>query len=82
MSSNGYCLTLLLLSGKMKVYSRKIPSTDVTETEKESLLQSDEYQEKVEETQFLYLTCDLPAMPLYPDELKENIIPQVSWPTS
>jgi len=39
---------------------------------------SPEYQEKVENTQFLYLTCDLPPMPLYPDELKENIIPQVS----
>lgn len=61
----------------MTVYSRKIPSSDVTEEEKEALLQTDEYQETVENTQFLYLTCDLPSMPLYPDELKENIIPQV-----
>ena len=33
--------------------------------------------EKVEHIPFLYLTCDLPAPPLYPDELQENIIPQV-----
>ena len=26
---------------------------------------------------WLYLTCDLPAAPLYPDEMRENIIPQV-----
>jgi len=25
----------------------------------------------------MYLTCDLPAPPLYPDEMRENIIPQV-----
>lgn len=31
----------------------------------------------MEETRFLYLTCDLPAPPLYPDDLRENIIPQV-----
>lgn len=33
--------------------------------------------ETAEDTQFLYLTCDLPAPPLYPDDLRENIIPQV-----
>ena len=33
--------------------------------------------EKVEQLPFLYLTCDLPAPPLFPDELQENIIPQV-----
>ena len=31
----------------------------------------------MEETTFMYLTCDLPAPPLYPDEMRENIIPQV-----
>ena len=33
--------------------------------------------EHVDETTFMYLTCDLPAPPLYPDEMRENIIPQV-----
>ena len=31
----------------------------------------------MEETPFMYLTCDLPPAPLYPDEMQENIIPQV-----
>ena len=31
----------------------------------------------MDEIPWLYLTCDLPAQPLYPDELQENIIPQV-----
>ena len=26
---------------------------------------------------FFFLTCDLPAPPLYPDELRDDIIPQV-----
>ncbi|XP_067939184.1 ubiquitin carboxyl-terminal hydrolase 39-like [Watersipora subatra] len=63
--------------GKMKVYSRKIPTSETSEAEKAVMFNSGAYEEKVEDTQFLYLTCDLPAMPLYPDELKENIIPQV-----
>lgn len=33
--------------------------------------------ERLDETTFMYLTCDLPAPPLYPDEMRENIIPQV-----
>ena len=37
----------------------------------------DEYQEKVAESPFLYLTCDLPPPPLFKDEFRENIIPQV-----
>jgi len=63
----------------MTVYSRMIPTSEVTESERLALEQSGAYEEKVEENQFLYLTCDLPPMPLYPDELKENIIPQVSF---
>jgi len=35
----------------------------------------------MEEMPWLYLTCDLPAPPLYPDELRENIIPQVPFAT-
>ncbi|CAD5118010.1 DgyrCDS6750 [Dimorphilus gyrociliatus] len=63
--------------GKMRVYSRKLPAVDLKESEKERLLQCEEYQVMCEESQFLYLTCDLPPPPLYPDEQRENIIPQV-----
>lgn len=35
--------------------------------------------EHAEEIPWLYLTCDLPPPPLYPDELQENIIPQVPF---
>ncbi len=63
--------------GQMKIYSRKIPSTDLDETQKSLLLATEDYQERSEETNFLYLTCDLPAPPLFIDEFRENIIPQV-----
>lgn len=63
--------------GHMKIYTRKIPSTDLDETQKSLLLATEEYQEKSETTNFLYLTCDLPAPPLFIDEFRENIIPQV-----
>lgn len=65
--------------GQMNVYTRKIPSTDLDDTQKSLLLATEEYQEKVEATSFLYLTCDLPAPPLFIDEFRENIIPQVSY---
>lgn len=64
--------------GHMNVYTRKIPSTDLDETQKSLLLATEEYQEQLEPTNFLYLTCDLPAPPLFIDEFRENIIPQVS----
>jgi U4/U6.U5 tri-snRNP-associated protein 2 len=35
----------------------------------------------MEEIPWLYLTCDLPPPPLYPDELQENIIPQIPFAT-
>jgi len=63
--------------GRMRVYSRKVPPLDMREDEKNQLLTTDEYRETMEETTFMYLTCDLPAPPLYPDEMRENIIPQV-----
>lgn len=64
----------------MKIYTRKIPSTDLNEKEKKSLLATAEYQEVITESPFLYLTCDLPPPPLFIDEFRENIIPQVgSW---
>lgn len=62
----------------MKIYTRKIPSTDLNEKEKKTLLATAEYQEVITESPFLYLTCDLPPPPLFIDEFRENIIPQVS----
>ncbi|XP_012937807.1 U4/U6.U5 tri-snRNP-associated protein 2 isoform X2 [Aplysia californica] len=65
--------------GKMRVYSRKIPSVDLSEAEQAKLIETEDYQEKVFDMPWLYLTCDLPAPPLYPDESRENIIPQVPF---
>lgn len=62
----------------MKIYTRKIPSTDLNDKEKKTLLATAEYQEVITESPFLYLTCDLPPPPLFIDEFRENIIPQVS----
>lgn len=45
--------------------------------EKEQLLQNSEYQEKMVESTFMYLTLDLPTAPLYKDEKEQLIIPQV-----
>lgn len=63
--------------GSMRIYTRKIPPIELEEEQKEALLLMDEYQEKVAESPFLYLTCDLPPPPLFKDEFRENIIPQV-----
>ena len=65
--------------GRMRIYSHKVIPVELKEEEKAKLAATDEYAEHVEETQFLYLTCDLPPPPLYPDEMQENIIPQVSY---
>ncbi|XP_071105540.1 ubiquitin carboxyl-terminal hydrolase 39-like [Haliotis cracherodii] len=67
--------------GKMRVYARKMPPIDMKEEEKEALMLTEDYMETMEEMPWLYLTCDLPSPPLYPDELKENIIPQVPFAT-
>lgn len=64
--------------GEMKIYTRKLPPTELDDVQKQLLLATDEYQEKVETSTFLYLTCDLPATPLFIDEFRENIIPQVN----
>ncbi|NXA62672.1 SNUT2 protein, partial [Mohoua ochrocephala] len=45
--------------------------------EKAQLLQNSEYQERMVESTFLYLTLDLPTAPLYKDEKEQLIIPQV-----
>ncbi|XP_050390998.1 U4/U6.U5 tri-snRNP-associated protein 2 [Patella vulgata] len=67
--------------GKMKVCSRKEPAVDLTDQEKAQLMLTPDYKETIEEIPWLYLTCDIPAPPLYPDELRENIIPQVPFAT-
>lgn len=51
--------------GSMKVFTQKIEADDTMSAE------------EMEETTFLYLTCDLPPTPLFKNELMENIIPQV-----
>ena len=48
-----------------------------TPEEKEALLVTDEYQEQMSESTFLFLTLDLPTAPLYKDEKEQLIIPQV-----
>lgn len=63
--------------GSTRIYTRKIPPTELDEKQKRSLLASPEYQETMTDSPFLYLTCDLPPPPLFIDEFRENIIPQV-----
>ncbi|XP_037964253.2 U4/U6.U5 tri-snRNP-associated protein 2 isoform X2 [Plutella xylostella] len=63
--------------GHMKIYTRKLPPPEAEDAAKVDL-DSDEYRELVTESPFLYLTCDLPPTPLFTDEFRENIIPQVN----
>lgn len=63
--------------GKMRVYSRKVLPLDLKEEQKKEVMEREEYQETMEEIPFMFLTCDLPPPPLFPDELRENIIPQI-----
>jgi U4/U6.U5 tri-snRNP-associated protein 2 len=73
-----FSLTLLSFSGGMRIHSKKILPTDVTdEAKKAELLASKEYEWSVTESPFLYLTCELPPPPLFRDEHYNNIIPQV-----
>jgi len=67
--------------GKIKVTSKKIPLPDLSTAEKQQLLKTIEYQDKSQTQSFFYLPCDLPPMPLYPDELKTINIPTVSMET-
>ncbi|XP_065672591.1 ubiquitin carboxyl-terminal hydrolase 39 isoform X2 [Hydra vulgaris] len=62
--------------GEMKQFYRKLPATDDKEIERK-LLESEEYKEKESVSPFLYLTLDVPASPLFKDELEQNAIPQV-----
>uniref|UniRef100_A0A671KT76 Ubiquitin carboxyl-terminal hydrolase 39 n=1 Tax=Sinocyclocheilus anshuiensis TaxID=1608454 RepID=A0A671KT76_9TELE len=66
-----------VFQGSMRIFSKKLPHPDLPAEEKEALLLKDEYQEKMSESTFLYLTLDLPTAPLYKDEKEQLIIPQV-----
>lgn len=69
------------LRGTMRVYTRKMIPLEKSIDEKLQLMLTDEFKEQSETTQFLYLTLDLPAPPLFKDEMRENIIPQVPLST-
>uniref|UniRef100_A0A672PQW1 Ubiquitin carboxyl-terminal hydrolase 39 n=1 Tax=Sinocyclocheilus grahami TaxID=75366 RepID=A0A672PQW1_SINGR len=66
-----------VFQGSMRIFSKKLPHPDLPAEEKEALLLKAEYQEKMSESTFLYLTLDLPTAPLYKDEKEQLIIPQV-----
>lgn len=68
--------------GSMRIYTRKIPATELDDRQKAAMLLTTEYQDVVTESPFLYLTCDLPPPPLFKDETVENIIPQVKHTSS
>uniref|UniRef100_A0AAQ6A587 Ubiquitin carboxyl-terminal hydrolase 39 n=1 Tax=Amphiprion ocellaris TaxID=80972 RepID=A0AAQ6A587_AMPOC len=63
--------------GSMRIFSKKLPHPDLLPEEKEALLVTEEYQEQMSESTFLFLTLDLPTAPLYKDEKEQLIIPQV-----
>ena len=65
--------------GEMRIRTKKILPTgeDIDEARKEEMLATGEYEWKVQESPFLYLTAELPPAPLFKDEHHENIIPQV-----
>ncbi|ULU08004.1 hypothetical protein L3Y34_019221 [Caenorhabditis briggsae] len=67
--------------GRMREYSRKVIPAEDTEEEKYRKMHLPDYQEKVSEKPFLFLTLDLPAAPLYRDVQLQNIIPQVPLST-
>ena len=70
----------------MRIYTKKIPPTDEERRKaeeasgpgaKQGAVAADEYEWKVQDSPFLYLTTELPPPPLFKDEHHENIIPQV-----
>jgi len=64
--------------GSMRIHTKKILPADLEDRKKRELEQSGEYDWKVQESPFLFLTSELPPPPLFKDEFHENIIPQVS----
>nr|CDS26550.1 u4:u6.u5 tri snrnp associated protein 2 [Hymenolepis microstoma] len=69
------------LRGRMVIHSQKVMPVNLTQVQKEQYENNPEYMPHVMESRFLYLTCDLPPAPLYLDEFKESIIPQVPLST-
>uniref|UniRef100_A0A674MTG7 Ubiquitin carboxyl-terminal hydrolase 39 n=1 Tax=Takifugu rubripes TaxID=31033 RepID=A0A674MTG7_TAKRU len=66
-----------VFQGSMRIFTKKLPHPDLMPEEKEALLVTEEYQEQMSESTFLFLTLDLPTAPLYKDEKEQLIIPQV-----
>ena len=64
--------------GSMRIHTKKIIPTDIDGFKRLEAERSGEYEWKVEESPFLFLTTELPPPPLFKDEFHENIIPQVS----
>ena len=61
----------------MRIHTKKIIPTDLDSFKRLEAEKSLEYEWKVEESPFLFLTTELPPPPLFKDEFHENIIPQV-----
>ncbi|EUB62340.1 U4/U6.U5 tri-snRNP-associated protein 2 [Echinococcus granulosus] len=69
------------LRGRMVIHSQKVTPVNITPEQAEQYATDPEYMPRMTESPFLYLTCDLPPPPLYLDEFKESIIPQVPLST-
>lgn len=65
--------------GSMKIHSQRIPPMDATDKEKKELMLTEDYVETVADSPFLFLAAELPPPPLFKDEFRENIIPQVTY---
>ncbi|XP_055335233.1 U4/U6.U5 tri-snRNP-associated protein 2-like [Paramacrobiotus metropolitanus] len=76
-SKPGSSVIFKTFQGMMNVYSKKLPPLEMTAEEKSAASLLPEYQETVQQTPYLMLTCDLPPVPLFPDEKSESIIPQI-----
>ena len=64
--------------GSMKIHTKKIIPSDLDGFKRLEAEKSGEFEWREEESPFLFLTTELPAPPLFKDEIHENIIPQVS----
>ena len=64
--------------GSMKIHTKKIIPSDLDGFKRIEAEKSGEFEGREEESPFLFLTTELPAPPLFKDEIHENIIPQVS----
>jgi len=59
--------------GEMKQWARKLPAT----IEGQTAIDETEYPTTESSAPFLFLTMDIPASPLFKDQLEQNAIPQV-----